>query len=259
MELEEINYYQYLLQKHSKYSVVDIGNYIHEYTEKTLEQYLQNPQKNLSSTPPSSILDSLPMGDLLLDDHAIVCPDGIDPELLSLTPLTVENEIKNLIGIVTCVHFSSDRQQTNILGSWIYSPGLNGKNKLNWAVETINDLLVKQQLECRYVLMDIWYASQKFMAIVDGCEKTYYCQLKSNRLVSDRGARRNYQQVCELEWTETEKQSGKIIDVKNFPKGKKLKLFLLELSGHRTAYIATNNLDRSDLNEVQDIYIFRNF
>ena len=112
--------------------------------------------------------------------------------------------------------------------------------------------MYQKQLPVAQVLMDSWYAAQKLMALIERLGKTYYVPLKKNRLVDDTGGQHKYQQLEQLKWSNLEKEKGKLIKIKNFPKDKKVKLFRVTVSTHRTEYIATNDLNQSSIDEVRD-------
>lgn len=90
------------------------------------------------------------------------------------------------------------------------------------------------------------------MAQIDQLGKVYYCPLKANRKVDDSGGTQPYQRVDELLWSSEELQKGKLIKVRGFPKDKKVKLFRVTVSTHRTDNVATNDFTQSDTNAVQD-------
>ena len=79
------------------------------------------------------------------------------------------------------------------------------------------------------------------MGLIDNMGKIYYCPLKINRLVDDTGGVEKYQKIGELCWNESEKISGKIIQVQGFPRDKKVQLFWATISTNRTEYIVTND------------------
>ena len=96
------------------------------------------------------------------------------------------------------------------------------------------------------VLMDSWYATQPLMAFIDsGWRKTDYCPIKRNRKVDDSGVTSPYRRVDELEWSALELEKGKLIKVRNFPSQKKVKLFRVTVSPHRTEFVVTNDLSQS--------------
>ena len=100
------------------------------------------------------------------------------------------------------------------------------------------------------VLMDSWYASKPLLLYIESLHKTYYCPLKSNRLVDDSKGSRPYQRIDTLCWTEAEQVSRKRVKLNKFPKHHKVKVFRVASSG-RTVYVATNDLSQSDVSVVR--------
>ena len=108
-----------------------------------------------------------------------------------------------------------------------------------------------KKIPFKTVLMDSWYATQRLMGLIDNLGKIYYCPLKSNRLVDDTRGAEKYKKVQDLNWNEAEKNSGKIIKIKGFPRDKKVKIFWATVSANRTEYIVTNDLTQSSKDDVE--------
>jgi hypothetical protein len=79
--------------------------------------------------------------------------------------------------------------------------------------------------------------------------KIYYCPLKKNRLVDDTGGVEKYKKIEQVQWTEKDVKSGKLIKIKNFLAAKKVKLFRVTVSTSRRSYVATNDLTQSETTE----------
>ena len=47
-----------------------------------------------------------------------------------------------------------------------------------------------------------------------------------------------------MTWSQSEKSTGKLVHIKNFPKGHRVKLFRLAFSSKRTIYVVTNDLSQ---------------
>lgn len=59
-----------------------------------------------------------------------------------------------------------------------------------------------------------------------------------------------YQCVDELTWNQEEEEQGKLIHIKDFPKGHQVKLFRLLLSTERRDYVATNDLSQNNTSDT---------
>lgn len=59
--------------------------------------------------------------------------------------------------------------------------------------------------------------------------------------MDDSRGERPYRAVCELEWTESELEQGKVLKIHGFPTDYKVRLFRVVLSSQRTEYVVTND------------------
>ncbi len=128
-----------------------------------------------------------------------------------------------------------------------------GFSLLDHVAAMLDGAVYSKQLPFSTVLMDSWYATQKLMAQIDQLNKLYYCPLKTNRRVDDSGGTAPYVRVDELVWNAQDLQQGKRIKIRGFPKDKKVKLFRVTVSSHRTEFVATNDLTQADTDVVQDV------
>ena len=51
--------------------------------------------------------------------------------------------------------------------------------------------------------------ASRFCLYIENLDKTYYVPLKCNRLVDDSDAKKPYQRIDTLQWTDAEEKSGK--------------------------------------------------
>ena len=96
------------------------------------------------------------------------------------------------------------------------------------------------------VLMDNWYATTALFKRLLAAGKTFYCPLKSNRLVDDSGDQQPYQPVGCLCWSNEKVTQGKSMKVNGIPKKCKLKLFHVLVSTRQTGYLVTNEVEPRD-------------
>lgn len=133
----------------------------------------------------------------------------------------------------------------------IYDPEADGKTKLDHVRQMLNNALSDKPLPFRGVLLDSWYTDRKLMLPIERLHKVYYCPLKDNRQVNESNDERPSQRVDSLMWTEYERQQGKTLHIKDFPKGHQVKLFRLVLSSKRTDYSATNDMTQDSPQDTQ--------
>ena len=80
--------------------------------------------------------------------------------------------------------------------------------------------------------------------------------MKCNRLVDDSNTKKPYQRIDSLQWTEAEENSGKRVKLHKFPRDHKVKVFRVA-SSQRTDYVATNDLNQSDVSVVRQVCCVR--
>ncbi|GAB2699795.1 hypothetical protein GCM10011495_36410 [Hymenobacter frigidus] len=149
------------------------------------------------------------------------------------------------IGLVTCVYVNPETDQFWLIDYRLFAPDVDGKTKLDHVTDML-DQLAPRGILYRTVLMDSWYATTALFKWLLAAGKTFYCPLKSNRLVDDSGDQQPYQPVGCLCWSAEEVAQGKILKVKGMSRDCKLKLFRVLVSTHRTDYLVTNEAEPRD-------------
>ena len=253
MNFNYINYCQYLLNSHINYTLTNLANHLGEISHDQINRYLK--MEDLSSQDlwrnvKKEIVESLE-GYLIFDDTVINKKYAQKIELVRRQYSGNEHKVIRGIGIVNCIYFNPHTEQFWIIDYRIYDPDSDKKSKIDHVEDMIFNLVNKKKLPFKTVLMDSWYATQRLMALIDNMGKNYYCPLKTNRLVDDTGGAEKYKNIYELNWSESEKISGKTIKIKGFPKDKKVKLFWVTISANRTEYIVTNDFNQSSTDDVE--------
>ncbi|MEM9566846.1 MAG: transposase [Cyanobacteria bacterium P01_E01_bin.34] len=156
-----------------------------------------------------------------------------------------EHRVIRGIGLVSCLYVNSQTGQFWVIDYRLYDKERDGQSKLEHVAEMLNEAVEVKWLSFRTVLMDGWYASQTLMAQIDQLGKVYYCPLKRNRRVDDSGAIRPYQRIDQLDGSDEDLPHGQLIKIRGFPRDKKVRLFRVTVSSHRTEFVATNDLSQS--------------
>ena len=162
-----------------------------------------------------------------------------------------EKRVIKGIGIVTCVYVNPETEQFWVIDYRIFDPERDGKSKIDHVLDMWQTLIHVEQIPFRTVLMDSWYAAMKVMKAIERAGKIYYCPLKSNRQIT-LDAEATYSRVDALSWTDEELQTGKLVHLKQFPKGHLVKLFRLVVSSHRTDYVVTHDLSQDSTDDTRD-------
>lgn len=71
--------------------------------------------------------------------------------------------------------------------------------------------------------------------------------------MDDSGGTAPYVRVNELNWSAEDLQQGKQIKIRGFPSNKKVKLFRVTVSTHRTEFVVTNDNSQASNDAVQDV------
>jgi hypothetical protein len=153
--------------------------------------------------------------------------------------------------VVNCVYVNPTTGQFWVIDYRIFDPDRDGKTKIDHVFEMLA-MIDHRRIPYSTVLMDAWYASKDVMLEIDRRGKLFYCPIKSNRQVDDSGGESPYQRVDALEWTEDERSGGKLIKIKEFPGGFKVKLFRVAVSNDRTDWIVTNDLSCDRTGDAQE-------
>lgn len=152
------------------------------------------------------------------------------------------------IGVVTAVYYNPELERFWVVDHRVFAPDQDGKSKL----DHVRDMLLKaveRKVAFSTVLMDSWYATTEMMIFIDlTLHKTYYCPIKSNRLVASWGKENPYLPVDQLTWSEEDLGKGRLVKLNKFPKDYQHKLFRIPVSTNRTDFVVTNDrtLDAAD-------------
>lgn len=161
------------------------------------------------------------------------------------------------IGMVNCLYVNPDSGQYWVVDYRIYAPEGDGKSKLDHVREMLLSVVANKALAFNRVLVDSWYVTKDLMLLIESLGKIYYCPLKSNRKVDDSGGTCDYRSVDSLAWSAAQLAHGKVVKIKGFPRDHKVKLFRVEVSTHRTDWVATNDLAQSSTKDTQNACALR--
>lgn len=258
-QITRLDYCQFLLSSQINYTLTYFAEHTQRFSHDAANRYLggekitaQMVWENVcGQVKPSA------QGYLLFDDTVLDHNHSFEIELVRRQYSGNAHGTIKGIGVVTCVYVNPEEDRFWIVDYRIYDPERDGKNKLDHVREMLLNAVSKKQLSFHTVLMDSWYAERKLMRLIEELSKIYYCPLKCNRRVDESGGQRPYQRMDELSWKEHEQQHGKLVHLKDFPKGHRVKLFRLVFSTERTDYVVTNDLAQDDAQVAQDACALR--
>jgi hypothetical protein len=253
-----LDYCQYLLVSQINYTLTNVADHSEKFSHDAFNRYVagERLQPKLTWENVKGDVVQTPKGFVVFDDTVADKNFSHEIELVRHQYSGNEHTVIKGIGIVTCVYVNPELDQFWIIDYRIYDPDGDGKTKLDHVQDMLLNCVHQKQLQFWAVLMDSWYATKEIMLSIEKYGKIYYCPLKDNRQVDDSGGSQPYRRVDALEWTEVEKQSGKVIKIKGFPGNHKVKLFRVVLSTKRTDYVVTNNMAEDDTQAVQRCVAF---
>lgn len=258
-KVTRLDYCQFLLVSQTNYTLTYFADHSQGFSHDAVKRYLESEKltaRMVWEQVRGQVVSS-EAGYLAFDDTVLDHNTASQIELVRRQYSGNAHRVIKGIGVVTCVYINPERDQFWIIDYRLYAPDADGKTKLDHVREMLLNAHTDKQLPFRGVLMDTWYAERKLLLLIERLEKVYYCALKGNRQVDESGGEQGYQRVDSLAWTETEAAQGKVVHLKDFPKGHQVKLFRLVLSSQRTDYIATNDNAQASSQATQEVCALR--
>ena len=247
-----LDYCQYLQTTPINYTLTHFADHCERFSHDQINRYLAGDH-----LPPCYVWESVkphleqtPNGSIIFDDTVLDKRHAQEIALAQKQYSGNAHTTINGIGVVTCVYVNPELDRYWIIDFRIYDKQGDGKSKLDHVRDMLDVLVNSRDVAFSMVLMDSWYASKVLMLFIESLGKKYYCPLKVNRLVDDTNGTKPYRRVDSLEWNDTEQKSGKRVKLNKFPKNHKVKVFRVA-SKRRTEYVATNDLNPSDVSAVQ--------
>jgi hypothetical protein len=161
------------------------------------------------------------------------------------------------IGLVNCIYINPETHEFWLIDYRIFDPERDGKTKVDHVQDMLNNAFYSKEISFKTVLVDTWYASNKFMLFVHKLGKYFYCPIKRNRLVRPPDSSQHYEAVTQLQWSEEELALGKRIRLRGMPADFYMKLFRVPVSTHRTDYVATNDSSQHCRHDTQKVCAMR--
>ena len=249
-----VDYCQYLLSTPVNYTLTHFADHCEAFSHDQINRYLAGdrltPRQVWEHVEPDLV--QTPDGYILFDDTTLEKPHAKEIGLAKPQYSGNAGKVVNGIGVVTCVYVNAKLERSWLIDYRIYDKDSDGKTKLDHVEDMLEVLVEVRNVAFSTVLMDSWYASKRLLLFIESLAKTYYCPMKSNRLVDDSQGQRPYRRIDALDWTDTEERSGKVVKLNKFPKHHKVKVFRVA-SDRRTDYVVTNDLNQSEGAATQQV------
>jgi hypothetical protein len=271
MSISKWDYCQYLLASPVNYTLTHMADHLEGVSHDRLNRYLRGEKltPRLLWEQVRAVYQPHPEGYLLFDDTVLDKSRGPCIESTRRQWSGNAHAVVRGIGLVSCVYVNPQAGLFWVIDYRLFDPDTDGKSKLDHVREMLQSVR-HRQIPFTTVLMDAWYATRELMMLIEnwnqppagtgtgtGTKKLFYCPLKSNRKVDDSAGERPYQGVSQLEWSEEELHSGKIVKVHGFAAEYKVRLFRVEVSTHRTEYIVTNDATQSTTSGTRKVRAVR--
>ncbi len=254
-----LDYCQYLLVSQINYTLTNFADHSERFSHDQINRYLAGEK-----ITPRLVWENVARqviatrnGYVVFDDTVLDKQHSFAIELVRRQYSGNAHGVIKGIGVVTCVYVNPERDQFWLIDYRIYDPDGDGKSKLEHVQEMLSHTVYHKRLPFQAVLMDTWYATKDLMLFIESLEKVYYCPIKNNRLVDDSGGQTAYQRVDTLNWSSLERQQGKLVKIKGFPKDHKVQCFRVVVSTHRTDFVVTNDLTQDSTEATQQACGFR--
>lgn len=257
MGFSKLDYCQFLLSSPVNHTLTYLAEHAPHWSHDAINRYLREDEltPRLLWENVREVMEAGSDGYLLFDDSVLDKAFGPHIEMRRRQWSGNEKAVVGGIGLVSCVYVNALTGEFWVTDYRLYDPDNDGKTKLDHVAEMLESARARllpdgRALPFHTVLMDSWYATKDLMLQIDGWKKDgsgsgfgqkFYCPLKSNRKVDDSRGERPYRAVCELEWTESELEQGKVLKIHGFPTDYKVRLFRVVLSSQRTEYVVTND------------------
>ncbi|MGZ9223427.1 MAG: IS701 family transposase [Anaerolineales bacterium] len=255
-KVTRLDYCQYLLVSQINYTLTNFAEHTEKFSHDAINRYLADEKitPHLAWENVKGQVEQIAEGYLVFDDTVVDKNFSFKMDLVRRQWSGDAHGIIKGVGVVTCVYVNPTLDQFWIIDYRIYDPEGDGKTKLDHVHDMLANCVYQKNLLFRFVLMDSWYATKEIMLFIEDLKKIYYCPLKDNRQVDDSGGIEPYRRADGLQWSEAEKEHGKLVKLKGFPKDHKVKLFRVVLSAcaQRTDYVVTNDLAQDNTQAVQE-------
>ena len=244
MSLTRLDYCQFLLTSPVNYTLTYFADHVKGLSHDRINRYLA--QENVTASDLwleiSKTIVIAGDGYLLFDDSVLNKEHSNRIESVYKQYSGNEHKVIKGIGVISCVYVNPNLKQYWVIDYRVYDPDQDGKSKLDHVAEMLAEVHAVKKLPFSTVLMDSWYATQALMKQIDEMEKIYYTVVKKNRLVDETQGVEAYQRVQDLQWSDTELETGKRVKLHGFPANHKVQLFRVTALPGRTEFVVTNDL-----------------
>ncbi len=254
-----LDYCQYLFSSHTNYTVTNFAEHVESLSHDMVNRYLRDEKLTpaLVWEHTKSKIKQNPNGFIVFDDSILDKSHSRQIESVRWQYSGNAHGVVRGIGLVNCIYINPETSEFWLIDYRIFDPERDGKSKVDHLQDMLKNALYSRGISFKTVLVDTWYASNKFMLFVHDLGKYFYCPIKCNRLVRPSNSSDYYKAVTELKWTEEDLATGKEIRLRGMPADFYMKLFRVSVSTNRTDYVATNDPSQNCSHDTQKVCAMR--
>ena len=167
MKFSKIDYCQYLLSSQVNYTITNLADHKEEYSHDQINRYLRSeklkPRLLWQNVKPTIETDEAKFMYVLFDDTVLDKSYSREIEMSQKQYSGNAHGIVRGIGVVNCVYVNIKLNKFWVVDYRIYDPLGDGKSKLDHVSDMLAGLINSKKLSFQTLLMDSWYASQRFI------------------------------------------------------------------------------------------------
>lgn len=257
--MNRVGYSQFLLSSQTNYTLTYFSEHVAQVSHDAINRYLAKDKLTpalLWEHISNDVIQSQ-QGYLIFDDTVLDKTNSTAIEIARWQYSGNAGKVLQGIGVVTCVYYNPEVDRYWAIDYRIYAPEQDGKSKLDHVEDMLRSTLFQKELPLSMVLMDTWYATNRLMLVINDFKKTFYCAIKSNRLVSRVDQRYDHIPVTDLTWSAQEETDGIRLHLNKMRSHFHVQMFRITVSTHRTEYVVTNDLSQHDVDAVRKAYGLR--
>jgi hypothetical protein len=254
-----LDYCQYLLSSQINYTITNYAEHVETLSHDAVNRYLRDDKltPSLVWEHVKSDIEQSENGYIVFDDSVLDKRHSKSIESVRSQYSGNAHAVIRGIGLVNCIYINPESGKFWVIDYRIFDPERDGKTKVDHLQDMLKSALFSKQLSFTTVLVDSWYASNKFMLFVHDLKKIFYCPIKTNRLAREVDSKEYYQPITEIKINDSELKTGKKIRLKGMPTGFPMKLFRVPISTNRTDYVVTNDTSQNCNDDTQKVCAMR--
>lgn len=163
------------------------------------------------------------------------------------------------IGLINLVYYNPELDRFWIVDCKVWDKKVDGKKETTIAHDLIR-IAVNRGIEFSTVMFDSFYASSEFLCYIGlDLKKYFYTTLPKTRMVKEMNKiDAQYQSVANLDWNDTELNSGKYVRLRETPEKLKVKIYSIASSERRIDAVCTNQIEENmTAKDIQEAYAIR--